>query len=140
VEVKAETTRYKINMEGVLDLGRNEDHNTIVRNHVGYYAKPDIELFLDTDFYPNTVSWHFHPGIGRQLTAKTYIGVKHDLKNNVDIGILRHKLSNDLWLNIERNATSGERLTAIRYRMHDLLSAEAISDHEKMWVRIIADL
>jgi hypothetical protein len=140
VGVKAEANRYKINLEGVLDLGRNGNGNTMGRNHVGYFVKPNTELFLDTDFYPNTMSWHLHPGIGKQLTAKTYIGVKHDVKNNEDIGILRHKLSDDLWLNIERNATSGERLTAIRYRMHDFLSAEAISDHKKTWVRLIADL
>jgi hypothetical protein len=126
-------------LEGILDLGRAGNGNTLVRSHLGYFVKPQTEIFMATEFFPNTLSWHFQPGIGRQLTSRTYVGLKHDLKDHVNIGILKHQLGDNLLLHLERNE-SGAKTTAIRYRLHDYLSAEAISNHEKAWVRLIAEL
>lgn len=139
-ELIAETEKYKINLEGVLDLGRDGNGNTMFRSHVGYMQKHNDELFMDVNFFPNTISWRFQPGYGRQLADRMYVGIKHDLRNHEDIGILRYTLNNDLWLNLEHNLTTGYKLTGIRYQLHEYLAAEAISDQNKTWVRLIADL
>ncbi|MEM5767618.1 MAG: hypothetical protein AAGU23_05165, partial [Bacillota bacterium] len=96
--------------------------------------------FLDVEFYPNSISWHFQPGYGRQLSARTYLGMKHDLRDKEDIGLLRYKLNTGLWLNLEQHFNSGYRLTGIRYQLHEYLAAEAMSDQHKTWIRLIAEL
>ncbi|HWR56401.1 MAG TPA: hypothetical protein VN462_07825 [Negativicutes bacterium] len=140
VEVAADTDRYKIKLEGVLDLGRQGDNNTMLRGHAGYLMNPKDEIFLDVEFYPNSISWHFQPGYGRQLSARTYLGMKHDLRDKEDIGLLRYKLNTGLWLNLEQHFNSGYRLTGIRYQLHEYLAAEAMSDQHKTWIRLIAEL
>lgn len=139
-EVRAETKEYNLNLEGVLDLGREGNENTLLRGHTGYVLKHNDELFLDVEFFPNTINWHVQPGYGRQLSPKMYMGLKHDLGDNEDIGILRHKLNDDLWLNVEQNFTTGYQMTGIRYQLHDYLAAEAINDQNGTWLRLIADL
>jgi len=138
-DVQAETLQFKINLQAVIDLGRNGDNNTFMRSHVGYLVKPQTEIFVDTQFYPNIISWHFQPGIGQHLTRKTYIGIKHDISDNENILLTRYKMAEKLSLNIERNLTSGQSLTGFEYRLHDFLRAEAISDGERTWVRLIGD-
>lgn len=139
-EVRVETDKYRLRLEGVLDLGREGSNNTMFRGHAGYMLKPKDELFLDVEFFPNAISWHFQPGYGKQLSARTYLGIKRDLRVKEDIGLLRHKLNDDLWLNIEHNLTTGYNMTGIRYQLHDYLALEAVSDRYETWLRLIADL
>lgn len=139
-EIRVETDKYRIRLESVLDLGRDGNNNTIFRGHAGYMLKPKDEIFLDVEFFPNALSWHFQPGYGRQLSSRTYLGIKRDLRDKEDIGLLRHKLHDGLWLNIEQNLTTGYKMTGIRYRLHNYLAVEAISDRDETWLRLIADL
>jgi hypothetical protein len=139
-EVCVETDKYKMNLEGVLDLGREGNNNTMFRGHAGYMVNNRDEVFLDVEFFPNTISWHFQPGYGRQFSTKTYIGLKRDLRDNEDISLLHYKLNDDLWLEWEQNLTTGHRLAGIRYKVHEYLAAEAMSDEDRTWLRLIADL
>lgn len=139
-EVHTDTDKYKIKLEGVLDLGSDDKDNTLLRGHAGYLTRKKDEIFVDVEFYPNTISWHVEPGYGWQLSPKTYLGIKRDLRDSEDIGILRYRLRGDLWFNWEQNLTTGYREAGIRYQIHDYLAAEAISNEEKTWLRIIADL
>lgn len=138
-EVQAETLQYRIKLEGVIDIGRKGDNNTFLRSHIGFMVKSKTELFLDTQFYPNVISWHFQPGIGQQLTRKTYLGFKRDLADGENSLLAKYKLAEDLSLNVEKNLASGEILTGFEYRLHAFLSAEAVSDGDRTWIRLIGD-
>lgn len=139
-EIQAESLKYRINFEEIVDLGHHGSDNTTLKSHVGYLVMPQTELFVDTQFYPNSISWHIQPGLGQQLTRKTYAGIKHDITENENIFIFKHRLADNLMFNIERNLTSGQKITGIRYRIHEFLSAEAMYDGKNIWARVIGGL
>ncbi len=139
VIVEAETTKFKVTLEGYLDMGRKTD-NTSVRLHVGKIMGSRDELFLETEFISNNVTWNFMPGWGHRLGASTVAGVKYSTEAGHNIFWLNQEIGKRWALRLERTQGTGYDELGLRYKLHDFLSAEYVfSDHEK-WLRLVGNL
>lgn len=139
INVNAETTKYKIWLEGYLDMGRLND-NTSARLHAGKYIGGNDEIFIETNFIPNTVSWQFMPGWSHSIGANTFAGVKYDVSDEHAILTLHQNLGRDWSLRAERTPAEGRHEIGIRYKMHDYLSAEYVFTDSDKWLRLVGNL
>lgn len=135
----AETDKYKVSLEGYMDMGRKEE-NTSFRLHAGKLMGKQDELFVQVNFIPSTVAWEFIPGWGHAFGAGITAGMKYDLSKKRDILWLQHETNRNISLRLERVPTTGRNEFAIRYKMHDFLSAEYIFTKESKWLRLISSL
>lgn len=135
----AETDKYKVSIEGYMDMGRKEE-NTSFRLHAGKLMGKKDELFMQVDFIPSTVKWDFIPGWGHNFGAGVTAGIKYDLSKKRDILWLSHDVNRNISLRLERVPTTGQNEFGIRYKMHDFLSAEYIFTKENKWLRLVSSL
>lgn len=137
--VNVETTKYKITLEGFLDLGRTTD-NTAARLHIGEYVGKRDEIFLETTFNPGTVSWKIAPGWGHRLGHKTEAGVKYEINGHQGIFWLNQELGGNWSLRLERAPATDNNELGIRYKLHDFLTAEYIFTKNDSWLRLVGNL
>lgn len=140
VFVNAETDKYKVTLEGYLDIGRLVD-STSARLHIGEYIGKHDEMFLETTFIPGSVSWQFAPGWGHQW-GKTQAGVKYEIDGGRgnDILWLRQDLGGRWLLRLERTPATGYTELGIRYKLHDFISAEYVITNNDKWLRLVGNL
>lgn len=139
ISVNAETSKYKIWLEGYLDMGRLND-NTSAKLHVGKYMSKFDEAFVETNFIPSSVSWRFLPGWSHSLGANTFAGLKYDITDKDVILTLNQNLGRDWSLRAERVPAAGRHEIAVRYKMHDYLSAEYVFTDNDKWLRLVGNL
>lgn len=139
ITLDAETDRYKLSLEGYMDMGRPAE-NTSFRLHAGKFIGKKDEAFLEVDFIPSTVAWKFVPGWGHAIGKDTAAGVKYNLSDQYSIIWLQHHINPDLSIRLERVPSDGRDQFGIRYKMHDFLSAEYIFTGEQQWLRLISNL
>lgn len=137
--ISAETTKYNVALEGFLDFGRAQN-NTSARLHAGAFISKRDEFFMEVTFVPSSVSWQFVPGWGHRLGAGTELGAKYDLKNEEGLFWLRQELGGNWSLRLERTPVRGANELAVRYKLHDFLSAEYIFTTNERWLRLVGNL
>lgn len=140
INVKAETTKYNIWLEGYLDVGRNEHDNTSARLHAGKYFSSRDEVYAEVNFFPSTVAWEFMPGWSHRIGNDTFVGVKYNSSGNEATLTLNQVISPDWSLRAERRTDAGVNEVGLRYRLHDHLSAEYIFSDEESWLRLVGHL
>lgn len=139
IVLDAETDKYKVSIEGYMDMGRREE-NTSFQLHAGKFMNKQDELFMEVHFIPSTVSWKFVPGWGHNIGAGTTVGIKYDLSDKRDILWMEHNVNRSLSMRLERTPTINLNKFAVRYKMHDFLSAEYVFTKENKWLRLISSL
>ncbi|VBB09258.1 Hypothetical protein LUCI_4548 [Lucifera butyrica] len=139
VAVNADTDKYKVTLEGYLDMGHQTD-NTAARLHIGRYLGKRDELFMETTFYPNSVTWQFRPGWSHSLSSNMAAGFKYDLSDRQAILWGSQYLGHNLTLRLERTPATGYDEFGIRYKLHDFLSAEYVFTKDEKWLRLIGNL
>ena len=139
VTLNAETDRYKVTLEGHLDVGRQED-NTAAQLHVGKYIGRRDEAFLEVVFYPSEVSWQFMPGWEHRIGMNTNVGIKYNAGDKQAILCLNQPLAHNWSFRLERTPATGYSEAGIRYKFHDFISAEYVVTNHDNWLRLIADL
>lgn len=139
LEISAETTKYNVSLEGYLDMGRRED-DISVRLHVGKYIGRQDEVFLETTFIPTSVTWEFVPGWGHRLGAHTETGAKYNLSSEQSIIWLKQELDDRWSLRLERTPSRRFNEVALRYKIHEFLSAEYIVTTDNRWLRLVGNL
>ena len=139
IVLDAETDKYKVSIEGYMDMGRRED-NTSFRLHAGKFMGKRDELFTEVNFIPSTVTWRFLPGWGHTFRAGTTAGIKYDISEKQDILWLQHDVNRNISLRLERTPKTGQNEFGVRYKMHDFLSAEYVFTKENKWLRLISSL
>jgi len=139
IALDAETDQYKLWLEGHLDMGRTEE-NTSFQLHAGKFMGKQEEAFVEVNFVPSTVSWDFVPGWGHVISAGVEAGIKYDLSAKQNILWAQDDVNRNISLRLER--TPGTNLTqfAVRYKMHDFLSAEYIFTQQTKWLRLVSSL
>ncbi|MPM77954.1 hypothetical protein SDC9_124964 [bioreactor metagenome] len=140
VNVRAETTKYNIWLEGYLDVGRNEHDNTSARLHAGKYISSRDEAYVEVNFFPSSVSWKFMPGWTHRIGSDTFVGVKYNSSDNEAVLTLNQTIAPNWSLRAERRTIAGINEVGLRYRMHDHLSAEYIFTDEESWLRLVGHL
>lgn len=139
IALDAETDRYKVSLEGYMDMGRSTD-NTSVRLHAGKFINKRDEAFMEVNFFPSTVSWDFVPGVGHNINSTTAVGVKYNTSDQEKIVWLHQDLNKNFSWRLERGVTTGKSEFAVRYKMHDFISAEYIITQDAKWLRLIATM
>lgn len=142
INVKAETDKYNIWLEGYLDVGRNENDNdnTSARLHAGKFFSSRDEVYLEVDFFPSSVSWDFIPGWSHRIGNDTFAGVKYNSSDNEAILTLNQVIDPRWSLRAERRTDAGLNEVGLRYRLHDHLSTEYVLSDEESWLRLIGHL
>lgn len=139
IELTAETTKYRLTLEGYVDMGREQD-NTALKLHAGKFINSADELFTEVEFIPSSVTWNFYPGWSHKMGTTTYAGMKYDISDKVNILWINQNIGSDWSLRLERTPATNSDEIGVRYKIHDFLSAEyIIGDHEK-WLRLIGHL
>ncbi|HWQ62040.1 MAG TPA: hypothetical protein VN521_06990 [Negativicutes bacterium] len=139
VEINAETTKYNVSLEGYLDMGRRED-DISARLHVGQYFGRQDELFMEVTFIPTSVTWEFVPGWGHRLGPRTEAGAKYNLSSENGLIWLKQELDDRWSLRLERTPAARFNEVALRYKLHEFLSAEYVVTTNNRWLRLVGNL
>lgn len=139
VTLNAETDRYKVTLEGHLDMGRERD-NTAIQLHAGKYISKRDETFMEVLFFPNSVTWKFFPGWEHRIGSNTNVGIKYNVSDNQAVLCLHQPLANDWSFRLERTPAAGHTEIGLRYRLHDFISVEYIFTNHDNWLRLVGDL
>jgi len=139
IEINAETTKYNVALEGYLDMGRKEN-DISARLHVGQYIGRQDEVFMEITFIPTSVTWEFVPGWGHRLGPRTEAGAKYNLSSELGLLWLKQELDDRWSLRLERTPAKGFNEVALRYKLHEFLSAEYIVTTDNRWLRLVGNL
>lgn len=139
IVVETETNKYKIWLEGYLDMGKTED-NASAKLHVGQNISENDELFVETLFIPSTVSWRFSPGWAHRLGSSTEAGIKYNATQKGGSLWMQQNVSSKWSLRLERVPASDYNELGVRYKIHEFISAEYIFTSEDKWLRLVGNL
>lgn len=136
--MQTETDRYKVTLEGYLDMGRKND-NTSARLHTGKMISKTDEIFLETDFIPGTVSWKFSPGWGRRI-GQAEVGFKYDSKVQNGVLWLVQNIGPAWQMRVERSPEDGRNEMGLRYKLHDFINLEYVYTTNEKYLRLVGNL
>jgi len=139
INLNAETDQYKVSLEGYMDMGRSTE-NTSFRLHAGKFISKLDEAFMEVNFVPSSVAWNLVPGWGHTIGPTTTAGIKYNISDKQELLWLRQDVSHNISLRLERTPATGYSEFAVRYKMHDFISAEYIITQDAKWLRLIGNL
>lgn len=134
-----DSSEYRLNFEGYLDIGK-EERNTSFKAHAGKMLNQTNEIFLEMYFFPHQMEWDFYPGILHSLTPETKVGFKYDLDDAKGIFFVNQSLSKRLILRVEHTPSNEFTEFGLRYRLHDFFDIEYVMNDDEKWVRLIGIL
>lgn len=139
VFVNVETTKYKITLEGWLDMGRPED-NTTARLHIGQAIDDRDELYVESTVLPASVTWDIAPGWGHNWGGGTATGFKFDINHSNEILWLNQNIGHNWSYRIERTPAIGYTEAGLRYKIDDYISVEYVFSSRQKWLRLVGNL
>lgn len=138
VEIGMGSDKYKIWFEGYGDIGRNED-NISGRAHIGKFISKRDEIFGEAGVTLDDVDWDFSAGYARHWGKATlsYMRRSPDGQN-----VFRGEYDFTSKWRLRTEYFSGTDTTeiAVRYRIHEFLSAEYVYSNDKPYFRIVGNL
>lgn len=139
VTLYAETNKYRLTLEGNLDVGREQD-TTSAKLHFGKFTGKRDEIFLEIKLVPDNLTWDFEPGWGHKFTETTFAGLKYNVSDNQSILWLNHYIGANWTLRLEDTPKADYYEVGVRYKVHEFLSAEYVFTEKENWLRLIANL
>jgi hypothetical protein len=138
---RSDTRRYRFRLEGWADFrnAKKSDQNTMLRLHLGQKLSQADEIFIQSDLYPQSVEFDWQLGYARAVAAKTQMIVRYDMKRDRFVLGGERQLSDRWLLRYEYRWSDQKGEAALRYRMHDFLSLEYVTDHDDKWLRLIGN-
>ena len=138
VEINMGSDKYKIWFEGYGDIGRNDD-NIFGRAHIGKFISGRDEIFGEAGVTLDEVDWDFSAGYARHWGKATlsYMRRSPDGQN-----VFRGEYDFTSKWRLRTEYFSGTDTTeiAVRYRIHEFLSAEYVYSNDKPYFRIVGNL
>jgi hypothetical protein len=139
ITLNAETTKYRVTLEGSLDMGREED-NTSAKLHFGKFTGSRDEVFLEVEFLPDNLTWEFEPGWGHKFTENTTAGFRYNFSEQESTLWVNQYVGSNWTIRVEHTPTSNYNELGIRYKLHDFLSTEYVITEKENWLRLVANL
>lgn len=136
ISISTETNKYRISLEGYLDIGRNEN-STSLKAHAGKMISGKDELFLEADFLPHNVEWILLPGVSHDLTPQTRIGFKYDTNQDVTVLWAKQQVAEKWLLRFEHTPSLEFNEFAVRYKVHDFVGLEYVINDKENWLRMV---
>lgn len=137
--INAETAKYRVTLEGSLDMGRHED-NTMAKLHIGKFISRRDEVFFETRFFPEDLSWRFEPGWGHKFNDNAIVGIRYNISDKESTLWANQHLGSSWTIRFEHQTKSADNEFGIKYKLHDSLSAEYVIANKDSWLRLIANL
>ncbi len=138
VEIGMGSDKYKIWFEGYGDIGRNED-NISGRAHIGKFISKRDEIFGEAGVTLDDVEWDFSAGYARHWGKATLSYMRRSPDGqNVFRG--EYDFTNKWRLRTEYFSGTDTTEIAVRYRIHEFLSAEYVYSNDKPYFRIVGNL
>ena len=138
---RSDTDRYRVRLEGWLDVGRrSEGHRNrdlTFRLHAGAMLSGKDEVFTLLDVYPEKPDWGWQLGYGRSLSSKGRAELRYDLRDSQWIVAASQQLARRWLWRYEYRWDGRVWETALRYRLHDFMSFEYVVDRHDNWLRVI---
>ncbi len=135
LKIHVTSSKYILQGEGYLDMGRGED-SVGLRLYTGIHDGPH-DWYVETEFLPNRLEWSFKPSYGYQFTKDTKIGYLYGLPSHHQYGIVQQTIGNRWNARYERDMTAKTNEFALSYDVHEYLRLEYVwGDHDR-WLRLI---
>lgn len=139
---RSNTSKYRLRVEGRIDMGRgqsNTDGSTSFVGLVGVMLSPQDQLFTQVEFYPQAVKAIWYGGYSRSIGNGNEVFGKYNFSsNNYVVGADRQ--FDDRWkLRYEYAHDTGLGEWGLRYKLHDFVGLEYIVNHEDRWLRLIGN-
>ena len=138
VEFLLDSERYNLNIEGRLDLGKQQD-NTSFLIHVGKFVAPKQEFFIENQFITNNVKFEWSYGYQYKIFDKTLLGYKYNQSERYDNLYLKQELSDKFLLRVEHHFKTDLNEVALRYKLHEFVSLEYVKNNEDNWLRLVGN-
>lgn len=138
INVSLNTNKYKIWLEGYADIGRKDD-NLSGKVHVGKYFSPKDEMFVEQELITDEVHWSTNLGYARTW-GKSNWSFRRRLPESDNVYKLEYKLEPRWSLRMEHYSGNDRNEYAVRYRIHEFLSAEYVYGGKESYLRIIGNL
>ena len=138
---RSDTDKYRIRVEGRLDMGRRIDDNrsTSFNGHAGVMLSSKDEVFAQVEFYPQDVEAIWYSGYNRDIGNGNTMGWKYNISED-DYVLGAARKFDERWL-LRYEYAHDTRLGefGLRYKLHDFVSLEYIANKEDNWLRLIGN-
>ena len=138
VNIMIESDDYKIWFEGYGDIGRDKE-NLSGKAHLGKMISPRDEIFGEAEVILDDVQWRFGTGYTHYWGKSGWSYVRR-----IPIGDNNYRLEYSLspkWrLRAEHFSGDNRNEFAVRYRIHEFLSAEYVYGGSEFYLRLIGNL
>ncbi|SMC38574.1 hypothetical protein SAMN04488500_102105 [Sporomusa malonica] len=139
ITLNAETVKYRVTLEGNLDMGHQDD-NTSAKLHIGKFTGNRDEVFFEVKFLPDNLTWKFDPGWGHKFTENTMAGIRYNFSDKESTLWLNQYVGSNWTIRFEHMPKSEFNEFGVRYKLHDFLSAEYVITEKENWLRLVANL
>lgn len=139
VTVSVDAESYRIRAEVMLNVGKDKE-NIYGQAHFGRLIGKNDEAFMELKIFPGDVSWHFMPGWGHRFGYDSWAGLRYCLQDREVIAWVSQGLGGRWSLRAERLTRLNRNEVALRYRLHDFLSAEVVVTNGSSWLRLVGHL
>lgn len=137
-KINVESDEYRIWFEGYGDIGRNKDAIS-GRAHLGKYISKNDEIFGEVGLAMDDVDWDFSAGYAMHR-GKTTLSYMRRSPIGENVYRLEQDINNKWRLRAEYFSGSRTTEIAVRYRIHEFLSAEYVYSDDKPYFRIVGNL
>lgn len=140
VTVLADSLQYRVRVEAHLNVG-TQAPPAAVQAHFGRVVAPRTEVFLETRFVPNTLSWQLDLGTLYELSPTTTVGVNYTFGVNTVTVWSSAQLGRDIGARGAWNVTTQTFEGGLTYRVNEVLSGELIATSRgEVWIRLVSNL
>lgn len=138
IEILLSSDEYKIWFEGYGDIGRGED-NLSGKAHIGKFISERDEVFGEAGVILDHVQWNFGVGYTRYWGKSSWSYTRR-IPYGDNAYKLEYTLSNKWRLRAEHFSGDNRNEYAVRYRIHEYLSAEYVYGGDEFYLRMIGNL
>lgn len=138
VNIMIESDDYKIWFEGYGDIGRDKE-NLSGKAHLGKMISPRDEIFGEAEVILDDVQWRFGTGYTHYWGKSGWSYVRR-IPTGDNNYRLEYSLSHKWRLRAEHFSGDNRNEFAVRYRIHEFLSAEYVYGGSEFYLRLIGNL
>lgn len=138
VNIRVDSNRYKIWLEGYGDIGRDKD-NLSGKAHIGKFVSSRDEVFAESELILDEVQWRHGFGYARYWGKSSWSYMRR-IPVGENVYKFEYELSPKWRFRAEHHTKYDRNEFGIRYRIHEFLGAEAVYGGKEFYFRVIGNL
>ncbi|MFH1537665.1 MAG: hypothetical protein ABIH66_01810 [bacterium] len=143
VAVRVESTKYRGFVKGKVSIGR-EERDPDIKGHIGMFLGPNVETFLETNFFPGPPDLQANIGIGLRLGQNLFGAIGKNFIDGVHRTWVEYYVTDDVTFAFEKGVEEdidNKSEASVRLQLFDFYALELVTDlHRDIWIRIVANL